>query len=253
MDLKQNSTVFYTCVFGNYDLVRNINIKLSKKFNFFLITNLNIKSKNWNILKVNNNRLNNFFLSRFYKFFLHDKLKKYKYSVYFDGNIVLEKDFLFLLKKFISSKKDIGLFKHSSRSSVYQEISVNLKEKKNNSHNVKKLLNFYRKNKYSSVNDLTENCIIFRMNNSKKISLAMNLWWKLLGLYGKRDQILLPYVIWKTKISKLIFDINLRDTVYVTMFPHYSGSILKRTKVFLYTKSLTLFKILNFFKKIFSK
>jgi hypothetical protein len=253
MDFKKKSIVFYTCIFGNYDLVKNINIKLLKKFNFFLITNLNIKSKNWNILKVNNDRLNNFFLSRFYKFFLHNKLKKYKYSVYFDGNIVLEKDFLFLLKKFINSKKDIGLFKHSSRSSVYEEISANLKEKKNNSNDIKKLLNFYRKNKYSSVNDLTENCIIFRMNNSKKILLAMSLWWKLLGLYGKRDQILLPYVIWKTRISKLIFDINLRDTSYVTFFPHYSGGILKRTRVLLYTKSLTLFKILKLFNKFFFK
>ena len=253
MNFRKNKIVFYTCLFGNYDLVKNVNIKLLKKFNFFLITNLNIKSKNWNIIKINDNKLNNFFLSRFYKFFLHHKLKKYKYSVYFDGNIVLEKDFLFLLKKFISSKKDIGLFKHSSRSSVYEEINANLKEKKNNSHDVKKLLNFYRKNKYSSVNDLTENCIIFRMNNSKKILLAMNMWWKLIRLYGKRDQILLPYVIWKTKISKLIFDINLRDTKFVTMFPHYSGSTLKRSRIFLYTKSLALFKILNFTKKTFSK
>ena len=235
MDVKKNSIAFYTCIFGNYDLVKSINANLLKKFNFFLITNLNIKSKNWNIIKVNDNRFSNFYLSRFYKFFIHNKIKKYKFSVYFDGNIIIEKDFLLLLKKFISSKKDIGLFKHSSRS---------------NSFDIKRLLNFYRKNKYLSINDLTENCIIIRFNNSKKMTLAMNIWWKLLRLYGKRDQILLPYVIWKTKITKFVFDINLRDTKYVTILPHYSGSILKRSRILLYAKFYKLFKMFNFLKKI---
>ena len=250
MDVKKNSIAFYTCIFGNYDLVKSINSSLLKKFNFFLITNLSIKSKNWNIIKVDDSRLSNFYLSRFYKFFIHNKIKKYKFSVYFDGNIIIEKDFLLLLKKFISSKKDIGLFKHSSRSNVYEEINTNLKEKKNNSFDIKRLLNFYRKNKYLSINDLTENCIIIRFNNSKKMTLAMNIWWKLLRLYGKRDQILLPYVIWKTKITKFVFDINLRDTKYVTILPHYSGSILKRSRIFLYAKFYKLFKMFNFLKKI---
>lgn len=249
MDVKKNSIAFYTCIFGNYDLVKSINTNLLKKFNFFLITNLNIKSKNWNIIKVNDNRFSNFYLSRFYKFFIHNKIKKYKFSVYFDGNIIIEKDFLLLLKKFISSKKDIGLFKHSSRSNVYEEINTNLKEKKNNSFDIKRLLNFYRKNKYLSINDLTENCIIIRFNNSKKMTLAMNIWWKLLRLYGKRDQILLPYVIWKTQITKFVFDINLRNTKYVTILPHYSGSILKRSRILLYSKFYKLFKMFNFLKK----
>ena len=252
MNLSKDNVVFYSCLFGDYDLVNHINLKFLKKFDFFLVTNLNIKSKNWNIVKVKSKNLNNFYLSRFYKFFFYNKLKKYKYSVYFDGNVILKKNFLSLLKKFISSKKDIGLFRHSARSNVYQEINVTLKEKKNSHLEVIRLLNFYKKKKYSSKNDLTENCIILRRNKSKKLFLVMKIWWKLLKLYGKRDQILLPYVIWRTKISKLIFNINLRDARYVNIIPHNSGNIINRFKILLYIKFHFLFSILNFFKKIFS-
>jgi hypothetical protein len=251
MNLSKKSVAFYSCIFGNYDIVNKINIQLLKKFDFFLITNLDIKSRNWNVVKFKKNRLSNFFLSRYYKFFFYYSLKKYKYSVYFDGNIIIEKNFLFLLKKFISSKKNIGLFKHSARSNVYEEINLSLVQKKITYFEMKKLLNFYKKKKYLSNNDLTENCVILRKNNSKKLFLAMKLWWKLLKLYGKRDQILLPYVIWRTKISKLIFNVNLRDANYVNIFPHNEKNVLKQYKILLYSKFPSFFKKLNALRSFF--
>jgi len=243
--------VFYTCLFGRYDFIGTPNEELVKKFNFYIITNQNHKSfNNWKKIYIKKNFLNNFLLSRFYKFYFHKKIKKYDYSVYFDANVHLKNNFFELLNKFINSNKEIGLFKHSSRKNIYQELDVNLVNKNITKISKEKILKFYTKKKYISFNDLTENCVILRKHNSKKLIKAMNCWWRLLRFFVKRDQISLPYSLWKYKISKLIFNINLRkENKYLFIVPHYRFNIMQNIKTYIYINFNFIFKILNYFNQ----
>ena len=103
--ILNKKVAFYTCLFGKYDFISSPNKELIKKFSFYIITNQNYaKFKNWKKIYVNNKNSSNFLLSRYYKFFFHQKIKKYNYSVYFDANVQLKKNFSELLNKFIINK-----------------------------------------------------------------------------------------------------------------------------------------------------
>jgi hypothetical protein len=243
--------VFYTCLFGRYDFIGTPNEELVKKFNFYIITNQKeVNFKNWKKIYINKKNYNNFLLSRYYKFFFHHKIKKYNYSVYFDANVHLKNNFSKLLNKFINSDKDIGLFKHSIRNNVYQEIDTNLANNKIQKVDKDKILKFYKKNKYYSFNDLSENCVILRKHNSKKLFKTMTCWWRLLRFFIKRDQISLPYALWKYKVSKIVFNVNLRKkNRYLYIFPHYRFNIIQNFKTYLYVNFNSLYEILNYFKE----
>jgi hypothetical protein len=242
---------FYTCLFGRYDFISKPNKELIKKFNFYIITNQkDFNRKNWNKIYVNKKNYNNFLLSRYYKFFFHQKIKRYEYSVYLDGNVLLKNNFIELLNKFINSNKEIGLFKHSSRKNVYQELDANLANNKIEKNDKEKILKFFKKNKYYSLNDLSENCVILRKHNSKKLFKTMTCWWRLLRFFIKRDQISLPYALWKYKMSKIVFNINLRKkNKYLFIVPHYRFNIIQNLKTYLYVNFNLIFKILNYFKE----
>ena len=242
---------FYTCLFGKYDFISSPNKELIKKFNFYIITNQNYANfKNWKKIYVNNKNYSNFLLSRYYKFFFHHKIKNYNYSVYFDANVQLKNNFSRLLNKFINSNKEIGLFRHSSRNNIYHEIEANLANKNIKNIDKEKILKFYKKNKYNSFNDLSENCVVLRKHNSKKLFKTMKCWWRLLRFFIKRDQISLPYVLWKYKIPKMFFNINLRKkNKYLFIVPHYRFNIIQNFKTYLYINYNFIFKILNYFNE----
>ena len=249
--ILNKKVAFYTCLFGKYDFISSPNKELIKKFSFYIITNQNYTNfKNWKKIYVNNKNSSNFLLSRYYKFFFHQKIKKYNYSVYFDANVQLKKNFSKLLNKFINSNKEIGLFRHSSRKNIYEEIEANLANKNIKNIDKEKILKFYKKNKYNSFNDLSENCVILRKHNSKKLFKTMQCWWELLRFFIKRDQISLPYALWKYKISKIVFNVNLRkQNKYLFIVPHYSFNIIQNLKTYLYVNYNFIFKILNYFKE----
>lgn len=242
---------FYTCLFGRYDFISKPNKKLMKRFNFYIITNQNCKSfEKWKKIYINNKNLNNFLLSRYYKFFFHKKIKKYDYSVYFDANVHLKNSFIDLLNKFINTNKEIGLFKHSSRKNIYQELEVNLEKKNIKNTDKERILKFFKKKKYNSFNDLTENCIILRKHQSKMLLKTMKCCWGLIKLFIKRDQLCLPYALWKYKLSKIYFNINLRkNNRYLFIVPHYRSNIVNNFKTYLYINFNFIFKILNFFNE----
>jgi hypothetical protein len=250
MEINKN-IAFYTCLFGVYDFIREPNKDLKKKFNFYIITNQNSTSfANWKKIYVNKKNYNNFLLSRYYKFFFHEKIKRYDYSVYFDANVHLKNNFVELLGKFINSNKEIGLFKHSSRKNIYQELEVNLANKNIKEIDKEKILKLYKKKKYYSDNDLSENCVILRKHNSKKLFKTMNNWWNLLRFYVKRDQILLPYVLWKYKTPKIFFNINLRKkNKYLFIVPHCRFNIIQNFKTIVYINLNFIFKLLNYFNE----
>ena len=48
---------------------------------------------------------------------------------------------------------------------------------------------------------LPENNIIYRKHNKAEIISIMNDWWYMLEHYSRRDQLSLPYVLWKHNIK----------------------------------------------------
>jgi hypothetical protein len=259
--IKSNKIAFYTCLFGKYDSINAIDQRLKKKFDFFLITDETIKKpKYWKVIKIKKKNKSLFLSSRFFKIFPNQiaVLKNYTYSIYFDANIEIKYPIIKLVNQFIQSKRCLGLFKHPERDDIYQEGEKNISLKNIKKIDFQKQLNFYDKQKYRSKNDLTENCIIFRKHNDKKLLNTMKIWWNITSKFCKRDQLSLPYARWKAKIKVLIFSANLRTkNLYANIYPHSNNSILRICKIIFLKKEKNnfflqkLLKIYIYFKYLF--
>lgn len=241
-EIFMRKIAFYSCLIDDYDYLFEPNKDLRKFFNFYLFTNnTKLQSKSWNIIRVKK-KINSFYTNRYFKILLHDKILKYEYSIYFDSNIFLKWNILYLLNKFINSGRSIGLLKHSSRISVDQELNQNLLKKKISNKSYLFIKNFYKKRKYFSKNDLTENGIIFRKHDDKNLLPLMNLWWKITTFFFiRRDQITLPYSLWKKKVIPKIFNINIwNDTRYFFILPHKKKVFYHKIYIFMlfYLKKL---------------
>jgi hypothetical protein len=231
---------FYTCLINDYDYLFEPDKDLREFYDFYLLTNNKYyKSKFWNIIYVKK-KYNNVYTNRYYKILLHKKILRYEYSVYFDSNIIIKSSIYLLIKNFIKSKKLIGLFKHSSRNNVNEEIQENYLLKKITKKSRSSIINFYKKKKYFSNNDLTENGIIFRNHQNIRLKSLMSLWWKTSRKFFARDQIILPYCLWIKKVTPKIFNVNIwRERIYFLIIPH-------KKKIF-YHKSLI--RLLIFIKE----
>ena len=82
----------------------------------------------------------------------------------------------------------------------------------------------------------TENAIIFRRHGSPALAAAMDLWWSELQAYTQRDQLSLPYVLFKSRLAVKLWDWNYKyQNPYFMRYLHRRGP-LSDLNVFLKNK-----------------
>jgi hypothetical protein len=138
----------------------------------------------------------------------HELFSDYEISIYIDGNI-----------KLISSPREIAframsvaslsLYQHFSRSCVYSEAEVCAALGHEWFWRVNRQMRRYRRENYPADNGLYEANVIIRRHNDLQIINLMKLWWYEY-LHGiKRDQISLPFLLWKT--STVVYSLGPSD------------------------------------------
>ncbi len=54
----------------------------------------------------------------------------------------------------------------------------------------------------------------------------MDLWWQQMASYTKRDQLSLPYVLWKSDLAVKVWDWSYRrENPYFNRYPHRRGTL----------------------------
>lgn len=171
--------------------------------------------------------LNPSMANRFVKFFPYKIFPDYDYSVYIDANILIIGSVKKIIDEFIASGADIGLFPHLLRSDIYSEFEF--------AKQVNKIapadyaigaaqMQFYRDNGLPESHAMTENAIIFRKHGNPDLEAAMEHWWEELGKYTKRDQLSLPYVLYKSPIKQKIWEWSYwSDNPYFERYIHRRG------------------------------
>lgn len=195
----QRNKVVYTAVFGNYDNLKPVNPEWSSKFICFT-DNLNPVSNGWEYIIIPIGNKSPTEMNRFYKILPHHFLSNYNQSLYLDGNIKLNSDPSFLFEKYLSIG-NISIPKHKDRNCLYLEgrkcIDMQIVDKAVTLRQLKK----YADSGFPRNFGMTENNIILRNHNNEKIIELMEDWWQEFTDGGKRDQISLPFLIWKNKID----------------------------------------------------
>ena len=198
------NVVVYTCITGDYDKFLFSPPLQSKHISFVCFTDNNkIKAKGWDVvpLKFNDYLERPDLVNRYHKFHPHLILPSYEYSVYIDGNIRIVSDLVTLIEDFIASRAAFGCFSHPERDDIFSEAEAcrHLSKFKNGDEaSVLKQLSYYSKHVGSESLGLYAGCVLLRHHKNPVLKKAMPLWWQHVIDFTARDQLSLPYVIWKT-------------------------------------------------------
>lgn len=141
-------------------------------------------------------------MTRFFKLFPHLFFKDYDLSIYIDASFIVKGNLNELLIKVLNPSFDIYFLQHPRRNTILQEFSAVVNNKRDTKEIVNIVKKRYIKEKFPDNLGLTENCIIIRRHNNKKVVKLMKIWWNEIKNYSYRDQLSLNYAIWKLN-SKL--------------------------------------------------
>lgn len=194
----------YTCIIGNYDnLIEPAfcpdNCDLYAVTNFDIPTNSKWKRINPKDYNLDPN-LTNAEVNRYFKMLPQNFLSNYRYSVYIDGNIKLFTDATEFVNRI--SNYGVGFFKHALRNSVYCEAETCFAYGKADRTSIERYVKDMRSKQMPNDYGLIQCSVIARDHSSEICNKIMEEWWKMF-LNGeiKRDQLLLPYVLFKKNIS----------------------------------------------------
>ncbi len=209
---KNKKIAIYTTNFGHYD-----NIYPTLEFNelnidwFYFTDNKNINNNvnGWNIKHFEVLDKNPRLTSRYYKINSHEILPEYDIIIYIDSNMqILNKNFINFCLYHYNEELGFTIQKHNKRTNIFQEYDVLFNRYYNKKYNEKLLVQIedYKKNNFIAETPLYLGGLLIRNNNenTKKINET---WYNEFKKYPFRDQLSLPYILWKNnyKVNSIDF------------------------------------------------
>lgn len=222
----------YTSIFGQYDPLTNPLVKPSN-CDFICFTDSDYKSDIWNIKKVpiiyNDSNRN----AKKFKVLPHRYLKEYEYSIWIDGNMLLQSDPNELIESVLKSS-NVAFFSHANnildpRNCLYDEAShiiqigkINYQKNpergilayKDNPDIISKQIEKYQHAGYPKNNGLITGMVIVRRHNEYDCIQTMESWWEEISYNSKRDQLSFNYCAWKNNLKFEYIPGDSRDNKY---------------------------------------
>lgn len=207
---KMPKLVIYTAVLGDYDELHEP-FYTNGSYEFIMITdnkNMIKKESAWKFIHISElvniipNGLNNVQLNRWLKMNPNMIFPDYDVSIYIDGNVNVVTDMMPIALAFFKSNAIIGLHLHSNRKKIMSEINMLSYCGKISKEEKKRAITQYRQYKSNGFDDsidLLEATIMIRKHNDNFCISLMKSWWNEFINGVQRDQISLPYVLWKQK------------------------------------------------------
>ena len=192
----KNRKVVYTCIFGNYDELKDP-LVYNPDWDYICFTDQNIISKIWDIRKIPNDCLNEDRkkVQRKLKILAHRYLKNYDVSIWLDGNIqILTNPDDFLSRYYTNI---FSMVAHPERICLYDELDACERLGKDTQASMNVLRNKFTSEKYPRNNGLVQTGVLIRNHNDDSINGFCEVWWKYVKEYSHRDQTVFNYVLWK--------------------------------------------------------
>lgn len=210
--------VVYTAIQGDYDDLKDP-LFTDPHITYVCFTdNKNIKSDIWNIEytgAVQDSALG----IRKYKILPHLFLKDFHTSIWVDGNLLIKKDLRQFIRQY-GRESNFLCFPHEQRRCIYDEGSEVIRLRKAQKKEVIQQMAYYLKDLYPEDNGLLWGGFMVRNHNNSEIIQVMEEWWEQINCFTKRDQISLPYVLYKNHCRYDFCDLNLRQNDWININRH---------------------------------
>jgi hypothetical protein len=166
-------------------------------------------------------------------------LPEYDVAVYMDANLRVLGDIAPLVRQFVESQAPLALIRHPDRSDIRQEAERCIELKKVRPEEVailRRQVDSYIAEGLPENHVLTENNVIFFRHGHPLLAGIMRDWWHEFRSHAKRDQISLPYVLWKNGVVPLYWDWNVRAPNPYFAIHRHRGGTLQNIETRLYIK-----------------
>lgn len=193
-----DSMVIYTGIFGDYDELHEP-LVIDPKVDYICFTDqANIKSDVWKIKHVENNaNIDLRLFTRQFKLMPHRFLPEYTTSVWMDASMQITNSIVELIHKY-QVCSDMLFFPHEGCCIYDVALDLQLREKKEKL--LRQIVTYYEAG-YPVDNGLIFGGFLVRNHNQKKVIEVMEEWYSQVENLSFRDQISLPYVLWKKNAS----------------------------------------------------
>lgn len=214
--------VVYTAIFGNYDSLWPVPKRCHCDTRFVCFTDdPKLEPRGWELV-VDGSHFNDDFAlkNRFYKIFAHQHLTAYEQSLYVDGQVVLRKCPCRLFDTYLS-RTSIAIPYHRDRDCIYEEAEYLIRDRKVDADIVRAQMASYRSKEFPAHFGMTENNLVLRRHGDSGLEHAMEMWWQEYSRGARRDQLSLPFVLWKSGIKPLeIIEGPRLSAEYFKLQPH---------------------------------
>lgn len=194
----------YTCITGGYDSLVEPLLKFDNIDYYAFVDNKDMKPNKWKIEDIPESQSdgNNILKNRYLKFHPHEFFEKdYDYSIYIDGNIKVMSDLTSLCYS-VNEKTGLSLHRHQFRDCIFNEIEVCKMLKKGNYDKLKAQVTGYEKQGFPRHFGMLEcNVIVTDLKSDKSKKILLDWWEEFKKSESYRDQISLPFVLWKNEYS----------------------------------------------------
>lgn len=201
--IENTRGVIYTCITRGYDNAKDP-ILLNDNLEYVCFTDNANQEGAWQKkdLPCEVSKYNGTLANRYCKMHPFELFENYDYAVYIDGNVRPVSDLSKLYHIAKESKSGLALHLHSRRECVYEEIEACSMYKRGNIPAVKKLKDDLVKEHFPKNFGLLEATVfVVDLHNMLAREILKDWWDILLKSETKRDQLLLPYVLWKKGMS----------------------------------------------------
>ena len=214
--------VIYTAIFGNYDVLMQPEYVPRGVDHICFTDDANLEGGVWDIRLLN--ECDSPRVQAFKPRILpHRYLKEYDYSIYVDGHLYIKSDLTELIKK---SNSNIAAVNHNYRDCAYDEADAVVENGRANAQVVRQQMNRYKSEGFPKSYGLSNNGLLIRKHNDKKVIEVMELWWEEFQRGAKRSQLSFEYALWKHGIPVDRLDISRYNSKYFKKFWHKPTGIL---------------------------
>lgn len=220
--------VVFTGISGNYDSLK-LPEHLDKRFDYVLFADVvTDHSGIFTVKPLPHKDKDKTKESRFVKTHAHTLLKHYDVAIWVDASIIIAGDIYPMVEEFIHSKKPMAAIPHPQRTNIYDEAEACLERGKDKASLIRRQLRRYKKEGFDGEGLIESGFMMFRPKD-RKTAATLDLWWKHIRQFSKRDQLSLPYAIYKTGLQwhKLTNHPNsIRNHPQFILVPHSIDSSL---------------------------
>lgn len=228
--LKDKKIVIYTCIVGGYDTLKEPLLSFDNVeyvcFTEDLASIRKAEHSKWKIRRISENIVNKYdktLSNRYIKMHPKELFPEADYAVYVDGNIGVQ-SFLGAYLTQTKAKTGIAIFSHSQRQCAYAEAEVCISRRKGNREAIEHQMKHYEKAGFPKNYGLYE-CTILAVDlkNTLSVELMENWWQEFFRSKSCRDQLSLPYVVWKSGMKYTDIGLlgeNLFDDSRITVYSH---------------------------------